>query len=44
MDVYEVLCAILYFLKIGFQWNILSHRFPSKSTVYDYFKLWKKVL
>ena len=41
-DVYEVFCAILYLLKSGFQWDILPQGFPSKSTVYDYFKLWKE--
>ncbi len=40
--VHEVFCAILYLLKSGFQWNLLSQEFKAKSRVYDYFKLWKE--
>ncbi|WP_244149914.1 IS5 family transposase, partial [Xenorhabdus thuongxuanensis] len=42
VDVYEVFCALLYILKSGCQWDMLPSDFPSKSTVYYYFKLWKE--
>ncbi|PHM53108.1 transposase [Xenorhabdus hominickii] len=42
VDVYEVFCALLYLLKSGCQWDMLPSNFPSKSTVYYYFKLWKE--
>ncbi|WP_244903215.1 IS5 family transposase, partial [Xenorhabdus innexi] len=42
VDVYEVFCALLYILKSGCQWDMLPNDFPSKSTVYYYFKLWKE--
>ncbi|KLU17098.1 transposase [Xenorhabdus sp. GDc328] len=42
VDVYEVFCALLYILKSGCQWGMLPRDFPSKSTVYYYFKLWKE--
>jgi len=30
------------FSKLVIQWNMLPQGFPSKSMVYDYFKLWKE--
>ncbi|MCC8380402.1 transposase [Xenorhabdus sp. PB30.3] len=42
VDVYEIFCALLYLLKSGCQWDMLPSDFPSKSTVYYYFKLWKE--
>ena len=37
----EVLNAILYLNRSGCQWDMLPHEFPAKSTVYDYFALWR---
>ena len=43
VDLYEVLCAILYRLKNGCKWSDLPHDFPHPSTVYYYFRRWKRV-
>ena len=37
----EVLNAIFYVLSTGCQWNALPKDLPPKSTVYDYFSLWR---
>ena len=42
VDLYEVFCGLLYLLKTGCQWSMLPRDFPSKSTVYYYFKRWKE--
>ncbi|PXX33691.1 putative transposase of IS4/5 family DUF4096 [Undibacterium pigrum] len=42
MDLYDVLCAVLYVLKSGCQWDMIPSDFPRKSTVYTYFKQWKE--
>ena len=41
VDLYEIFCGLLYVLKTGCQWSMLPSDFPSKSTVYYYFKRWK---
>ena len=38
----EVVNAILYISRTGCQWRNLPHDFPPKSTVWDYFALFKK--
>ena len=42
VDLYEIFCALLYVLKSGCQWDMIPEGFPNKSTVYYYFKIWKK--
>ena len=37
----EVLNAVFYLLSTGCQWNALPKDLPPKSTVYDYFALWR---
>jgi putative transposase len=37
----EVVNAILYLNRAGCQWDMLPHDLPAKSTVYDYFALWR---
>jgi putative transposase len=37
----EVLNTIFYQARSGCQWDMLPHDLPPKSTVYDYFKLWR---
>jgi putative transposase len=37
----EVINAIFYLLRTGCAWRMLPKDFPPKSTVYDYFRLWK---
>src|SRR3954464_14143597 len=41
VDLREVLNAILYISRTGCQWRNLPHDLPAKSTVWDYFKLFK---
>jgi len=41
-NVREVINAILYLLRTGCAWRMLPKDFPPKSTVYDYFRLWKQ--
>ncbi len=38
----EILNAILYILRTGCQWRYLPHDFPIWTTVYTYFRDWKK--
>lgn len=38
VDLYEVMCAILYVLQGGIAWRSLPHDFPAWPTVYDYFR------
>jgi putative transposase len=42
VDLREVVNAILYISRTGCQWRNLPHDFPAKSTVWDYFALFKK--
>jgi putative transposase len=37
----EVVNAILYLTRSGCQWDMLPHDLPRKSSVYDYFALWR---
>ena len=37
----EILNAVFYVLKSGFQWRLLPHDFPRWSTVYHYFRTWR---
>ena len=37
----EVLNAVFYLLSSGCQWNALPKDLPPKTTVYDYFSLWR---
>lgn len=41
VDYREVINAILYLNRSGCQWDMLPHDLPPKSTVYDYFALWR---
>ena len=38
----EILNAILYVLKTGCAWHLLPHDFPPYSTVFWYFRSWRK--
>ncbi|WP_029482611.1 transposase, partial [Deinococcus marmoris] len=38
VDLYEVLCAIMYVLQGGIAWRNLPHDFPAWQTVYSYFR------
>ena len=40
-NVREVMNAIFYVLSTGCQWQALPKDLPPKSTVYDYFSLWR---
>lgn len=41
-DMREVVNAMLYIARSGCQWDMLPHDLPSKSTVYDYFAVWRE--
>ena len=41
-DMREVINAIFYLLRSGCAWRLLPHDFPPWSTVYTYFRQWKK--
>jgi putative transposase len=41
VDMLEVVNAIFYLEKTGCQWAYLPGDFPAKSTVHDYFNLWR---
>lgn len=38
----EIVNAILYVLKTGCAWHLLPHDFPPSSTVFWYFRRWRK--
>lgn len=40
VDLYDVLCAILYVMKEGCRWRALPHDFPRWDRVYKYFQQW----
>ena len=40
VDLHEVFNAVLYLLKSGCQWRMLSEGFPNGVTVYAYFAKW----
>lgn len=41
-DMREVINAIWYVLRGGIQWRLLPHEFPPWSTVWSYFRIWRK--
>jgi putative transposase len=41
VDMREVMNAIFYVLKSGYQWDMLPRDFPPKGTVYDYYNTWR---
>lgn len=41
VDMREVLNAVFYLLSTGGQWGALPKDLPPKSTVYEYFSLWR---
>ena len=41
VDLREVLNSILYLSRTGCQWEMLPHDLLPKSTVYEYFALWR---
>ena len=41
-DMREVINAIWYILRSGCQWRLLPHEFPPWSTVWSYFRIWRK--
>lgn len=41
VDMREVINAILYLNRTGCQWDMLPRDLPPKSTVYDYFAMWR---
>lgn len=41
-DLYDIFCAVLYVLRGGIQWRMLSKDFPSWKLVYYYFTVWTK--
>ena len=38
----EVINAIWYVLRTGCQWRMIPHEFPPWSTVWSYFRIWRK--
>jgi transposase len=42
VDLYEVLCAMLYLLRTGCQWRALPSDFPKWRTVHSYFAKWSE--
>ena len=40
-DMREVINAMLYINRSGYQWDMLPHDLPPKSTVYEYFGTWR---
>jgi putative transposase len=42
IDMREVVNTILYISRTGCQWRMIPHDLLPKSSVYDYFKAWKK--
>jgi len=41
VDMREILNTVFYVLSTGCQWDALPKDLPPKSTVYDYFSLWR---
>jgi transposase len=42
VDLYDVVCGVLYVLKTGCQWRALPHEYPTCSTTYAYFQKWSE--
>ena len=40
-DMREITNAVMYILRSGCAWNLLSHDFPTYKTVYHYFREWR---
>ena len=40
-DLRAVVNAIFYLLRTGCQWRLLPREYPSRSTVYHYFSMWR---
>ena len=43
IDLYDVFCAVLYLLRSGCQWRMLSETFPKWPTIHSYFTIWSKL-
>lgn len=41
-DMREVINAIWYVLRTGCQWRMIPHEYPPWSTVWRYFRIWRK--
>lgn len=41
VDMREIVNAMLYLSRTGCQWDMLPHDLPPKSTVYEYFSVWR---
>jgi putative transposase len=41
IDMRELINALLYLVRSGCQWDMLPHDLPPKSTVYEYFAVWR---
>ena len=39
-DLYDVFCAVMYFVASGAAWRSLPHDFPPWRTVHEYFTQW----
>jgi transposase len=39
-DLYDVFCAVMYFVTSGTPWRSLPHDFPPWRTVHEYFSQW----
>jgi len=42
VDLYEILCGVLYIVKEGVTWRALPHDYPDYNLVYYYFSIWSK--
>jgi len=42
VDLYEILCAVLYIVKEGCTWRALPHDYPDYNLVYYYFSIWSE--
>jgi hypothetical protein len=42
LDLYEILCAVLYLVKEGCTWRAIPHDFPKWQIVYYYFRIWSE--
>jgi len=42
VDLYEIMCAVLYIVKEGCTWRALPHDYPDYNLVYYYFSIWSK--
>jgi transposase len=42
IDLYDVVCGMLYVLKTGCQWRALPHEYPKWRSVHAYFEIWSE--